>query len=412
VIHESATLAVSPPPVIERSYWLGRFRVAPGPDASLLFHDRLQPRPRMRPASDFAGLVGGELALELLRQGFLDGCLPPATAAVADRPARPGDPMFWQFPCRTEGAAQALHARRAPRRDGTELHTYLGLPWATWLDMRRQVPDVLESVPELEMQRIRLGGLHGAVREAGGRLRVHTVCQHIAWRDLLPLWQAIGVTDVWLSHLPSDPAARQALMRAGLQGHPWRLFAVNVEDPARRAGLDIGRDPAQRRWLASFVGAHAAHYVSDIRLRLRALAATPDLHIVLREGWHFEQVVYGHQIGGAPAPAGLDDDVRRYNELLTDSVFALCPSGAGPNTLRLWEALAAGTVPVLLGEMPVLPAGGTLPTVDWDAIVLRVPDAELAGLPDRLRAVPLDEVRRRQRLGLEAFAQVREQCCF
>jgi hypothetical protein len=62
--------------------------------------------------------------------------------------------------------------------------------------------------------------------------------------------------------------------------------------------------------------------------------------------------------------------------------------------------------------MPVLPAGGTLPTVDWDAIVLRVPDAELAGLPDRLRAVPLDEVRRRQRLGLEAFAQVREQCCF
>lgn len=400
---------------MQRCYWHDRFRVASGERGTWVFTDRLHVQPRVLPRADFAGLTGTDLALEQLRRGFLDGALPPVLWPVADRPATPGDTMFWQFPCRTEGAAWDLHQGRAPLRRGRTLHVYLGLPWATWLDMRRRDPALPRSAPEYTMQRVRLQGLHGAVQEAGGHLRVHTVCQHVGWADLLPAWVELGVTDVWLSHLPPQEAARAPLQRAGLRGHPWRLFAVNVEDPSRRTGLEPDRDPGQRRWLASFVGAHAAHYVSDVRLRLQRLAAEPDFHVRLRDGWHFEQVVYGHQVGGQAVPAAADDSVRDYNALLTDSVFALCPSGAGPNTLRLWEALAAGTVPVLLGEMPVLPAGGTLAPVDWDAIVLRVPDnapGALEALPQRLRAMPMDEVRRRRALGLEAFARVQQQCCF
>ncbi len=406
---------MNPRPAAERSYWHERFRVSARDDGTWVFTDRLRPQARVLPRAAFAGLQGAELALEQLRRGFLDGALPPVLWPVADRPAGPGDTMFWQFPCRTEGAAFSLHQHRAPLREGRTLHVYLGLPWATWLDMRRRDPALPASAAEFALQRVRLQGLHGAVQAAGGRLRVHTVCQHVAWADLLPAWAELGVTDVWLSHLPARPEALAPLHRAGLQGHPWRLFAVNVEDSARRAGLEPGRDPAQRRWLASFVGAHAPHYVSDVRQRLQRLAAVPGFHVALREGWHFEQVVYGHQVAGQEAPPEPDDSVRAYNALLTDSVFALCPSGAGPNTLRLWEALAAGTVPVLLGEMPVLPAGGTLAPVDWDAIVLRVPDdvpGGLEALPQRLRAMPMEEVRQRRARGLEAFARVQQQCCF
>ncbi len=404
---------------MQRTYWRERFRVSDAEclagSAGWLFSDRLRPGSRLVPCAAFAGLQGEELALEQIRQGFLEGVLPPILAPVAERPAAAGDTMFWQFPCRTEGAAWALHQGRPSMRQGTTLHVYLGLPWATWLDMRRRDPALPGSAPEYALQRIQLRGLHGAVREAGGSLRVHTVCQHVAWADLLPAWRELGVTDVWLSHLPAREAARAELGQAGLQGHPWRLFAVNVEDPLRRQGLVPERDPAQRRWLASFVGAHAPHYVSDVRQRLLSLNAEPDFHVVVGQGWHFEQVVYGHQVGGQDAPPPADDSVRRYNALLTDSIFALCPSGAGPNTLRLWEALAAGTVPVLLGEMPVLPEGGTLAPVDWEAIVLRVLDDEPAGLEtlaQRLRAVPMDEIRRRRARGLAAFACVQQQCCF
>jgi hypothetical protein len=69
-------------------------------------------------------------------------------------------------------------------------------------------------------------------------------------------------------------------------------------------------------------------------------------------------------------------------------------------------------VPVLLGPQPILPRGGTLAPIDWDDIVLRISEQQLPELPQLLRRMPLDEVRRRQRLGFHAFAQVHAQCCF
>ena len=201
----------------------------------------------------------------------------------------------------------------------------------------------------------------------------------------------------------------------GLHLHPWRLYAVNVEDPGRRQGLRIGADPADRRWLASFMGAHMPHYLDDSRLRLQALAGEPDCRIELTgDRWHFDGIVYGHQVRNEPldAHAGGANEVDRYNALLGDSVFALCPCGAGPNTLRLWEALAAGSVPVLIGHEPVLPRGGSLEPIDWDRIVLRHDLHRVAELPARLRGISTDERRERQRLGMAAFERVRRQTCF
>jgi hypothetical protein len=193
------------------------------------------------------------------------------------------------------------------------------------------------------------------------------------------------------------------------------LYAVNVEDPRRREGLTPGKDPAERGTLASFIGVHLDHYLSDVRLRLRRFADEPGFSIRASEGkWHFEDVVYGHQVhGDALAQAyKVDASVGEYNRLLSDSRFALCPAGAGPNSLRLWEALASGAVPVLLGPQPALPAGGSLPPIDWDEIVLRVPDEALDDLPRQLRALPIDTVRQRQQLGLQAYRLVQSQCCF
>lgn len=391
----------------------GRLRAASDGQGRLVLSDRLRPgRLRAVPPMPAAGAESAPALLDLVREGFLDAALPAATGPIGSRPSAPGDAMFWQFPARTEAAAHERHAQlaRAAQR-GAQVHVYLGLPWATWIDTesrRGALPEIVEH--EMLMQRVRIGGYARVLRALGAELRVHTVCQHIRWRNWLPRWRSVGITDLWLSHAP---AAAEAAV--GLTLHPWPLYAVNVEDAARRHGIDAGRDPAERSVLASFVGAHAAHYLSDCRLRLRSLAGEPGLHIEVNEQWHFEDVVYRQQIGGeAPAPdaAALDDAVRRYNALLSDSVFSLCPAGTGPNTLRLWESLAAGAVPVLLGPAPRLPAGGTLAPIDWDAIVLRVADGQIAELPRILAGIPLEERRRRRQLGLQAYARVREQRCF
>jgi hypothetical protein len=395
--------------------WFGRFEVADGGPGRWLLRDWLRPAPVRRRRDRFAGLAGDALARALFLHGWAPAAWGGYPRAVADRPRDDDDPMFWQFPCRTEGDAYARHAAlEAPALRGDALHCYLGLPWATFID-RRQWPAV-----ELQTARTRLFGLRAALAECGLRLRVHTVCQHVYWERALPHWHALGLTDLWLSHLPAEagPETRPgvaAAERSGMQLHPWSLYAVNVEDPARRVGLRIGADPAARPLLASFIGTHMPHYLCDARLRLRALAAEPDIRIdVTTDRWHFEGVVYGHQVRREPLEAhyAVDDDVRRYNEWLSDSVFALCPAGAGPNTLRLWEALAVGAIPVLIGPAPALPRGGSLAPVDWDAIVLRCDADRLGELPARLRAVPLEERRRRQRLALEACDHVRRQRCF
>lgn len=395
----------------------GRFGLRIMASGDIEFADRLRTTTRVLPSKRFSHASSTFRRAECVRLGFMDATLPPALRPIADRPRHGGDLLFWQFPARTEAAAFELHQELAEApRQGDTVHAYLGLPWATWIDLGTHESSAYrgkqpaEVGNELLMQRVRIGGLRKALQECGVQLRIHTVCQHIHWRLWLPAWRSLGITDLWLSHAPADAPAEATSMTL----HPWRLYAVNVEDDARRVGLQNGRDPAHKPLLASFVGAYADHYVSDVRVRLRSLADVPRFHVHVTDKWHFESTVYEHQIGGGPLanPDATVNSVRQYNELLSDSVFALCPAGAGPNTLRLWEALAVGSVPVLLGPAPQFPKGGSLPEIDWNSIVLHVEDSRLHELPSILSSIPTDEVRRRQAQGMAAFAQVCQQRCF
>jgi hypothetical protein len=147
---------------------------------------------------------------------------------------------------------------------------------------------------------------------------------------------------------------------------------------------------------------------------LQQLAGEPDCVIRVNEKWHFEDVVYRHQMEGSSLAGSyaIDKSVADYNRLLSDSVFSLCPAGTGPNSLRLWESLAVGSIPVLLGPEPMLPRGGSMAAIDWDGIVLRCPDGEIAQLAQRLRAISLAERQARQQRALAAYALVRQQRCF
>lgn len=389
-----------------------RFQVFDGGTAYLC-RDWLRRGERALPKAGCAPWGSPALAREFLRLAFGEGCLSTFPKPVAARPDDPEDLLFWQFPCRTEAAAFERHAGDAlPAARIEGLHCYLGLPWATWIDKERTDSRQIEVQRQLQRLGVRLGGLRRALQSIGAELRVHTVCQHVWWPRMVAAAQRAGVTDLWLAHAPAADRWAEA---PALHLHPWHLYAVNVLDPERRAGLVLGKDPAERRILASFVGVHLPHYVTDARLRLRQLATEPGFLVeVSEEKWHFEDVVYRHQVHHAPLQSTyrIDDDVAHYNAVLSDSVFALCPAGAGPNTLRLWEALAAGAIPVLTGPAPRLPEGGTLPRIEWDRIVLHVDEAAIADLPRRLREVSMDERRQRRQRGLEAFAAVQRQRCF
>jgi hypothetical protein len=65
------------------------------------------------------------------------------------------------------------------------------------------------------------------------------------------------------------------------------------------------------------------------------------------------------QIEGTELDSFYIDNFRKttinYINIMRNSVFSLCPSGSGPNSIRLWEALAFKCQPLVLSDGLDLP---------------------------------------------------------
>lgn len=291
-------------------------------------------------------------------------------AATAPRTDLP-----WQQPNNTEGTAweriRALGPGSAPTPAGAR---YLPFPWASWIDAVRR--GLRPPEPPL--------------RHWPSQAPVATVCQHIWALDHLEALRAAGVTDLFWSH-----ATRSETHRGGLRLHPFPLLPVRcLSHPPEPPPLAAEARP----WLYCFHGFHPPEgYLSDVRHWLLALPPRPDALLARRGEWHFEQQVYREQVHGLPSDPQrqrhLEADARTYADALAHSCFALCPSGAGPNSIRLWEALGFGAIPVILSERLRLPG----PEAAWREAALFVPEREeaVAALPQQLADLRADPARLR-----------------
>lgn len=151
---------------------------------------------------------------------------------------------------------------------------------------------------------------------------------------------------------------------------------------------------SQRRYLYSFVGAYDADlYLTPVRQWLFDLPVAEDGLIEPRDAWHYDQHVYGEQVAGMPMLPHQSQQHKQLSEdyaaVMRETVFCLCPSGSGPNSIRLWEALGFGCVPVVLSDTLQLPGDMAL----WKAAALQVPEDEssVRALPAMLRNLSLDQ---------------------
>ncbi len=141
----------------------------------------------------------------------------------------------------------------------------------------------------------------------------------------------------------------------------WQVAGsyYGIRDPAIR--LDV--DPAQieQDLLFSFVGGRT-HPCRDAIFRLQG----PRVHIESPEGFVFYD----------PSSVRFDERRKSFAETLFRSKFVLCPRGAGTSSIRLYETLAAGRVPVIISDQWVPPAGPR-----WDQFSFRWPEDRVGELP-------------------------------
>lgn len=283
----------------------------------------------------------------------------------------------WQFPAITE--QHAFHRLRQVGVPGGVI--YVAFPFATLIDRLDR------RTPEAEPLRAALVAL---CRDLPPLPRV-TVCQHIGLRLHLGLFAEAGIGDIFWPHAtPQDLTAPDALPRL----HPFPLFPVQVPEALPESLAETG----SRDYLFCFAGARAQPwYLTRVRdWILDDLAGDPRGTVIGRETWHYNRVVYDHQIARKPEaadPAALVDAARsaEFGTLLRQSLFALCPSGTGPNSIRLWEALGAGAIPVILSDRFAPPGDPAL----WATATVTCPEdrAALRALPDRLAALAAEPVR-------------------
>jgi Exostosin family len=320
---------------------------------------------------------------------LLDECLSQNQRNLLTRQGLTAFPHFWQVPAATEKAAyEALIAQsRVPDFD------YLAFPWATLIDGLRN-----NATPTWELMRI-LNSICTKQDNIGTSRRA-TVAQHIHADKFIAFFQACGVTDLFWPHATTD---RQEI--GGITIHPFLLFPAQTPNGAEPGDL---RRP--RRHLANFIGAYNPHiYLTDVREHIfRDAGNIADLLIIKREAWHFDRAVYSQQMKGiSPDKARLeleDQHKAEYLQAIRDSAFTLCPSGSGPNSIRIGEALALGSIPIILTRTLALPGPRDL----WEKACL-IEDDSAQGYRRALvqaRSMAAAELEERQKATQELFARI------
>ena len=279
--------------------------------------------------------------------------------------------LFWQYPVITEKTFFEQNWRD---------NEYLPIPWATIYDKYRD----------------KIQNLYPIIRKHYNKNNYYTCCQTIHLDKLVPLLKACCVSKIYTPHKCIDIDKLDYI-----ELKPCPLYAVNVEDNQRNKEFNnIDLTNRETKYLYSFKGAWEPHYISNIRQDIFKIKHPDDTIIENIGKWHFLNDVYTNiqsSDGKVEETKNKKDRTSEYNQLLLDSKFSLCPSGAGPNSIRFWESLAVGCIPVLLADTLELPVHK-----DWDKAILRVSEKNVINL-EFLRDITDDEIVERRNKCIEIY---------
>jgi hypothetical protein len=141
---------------------------------------------------------------------------------------------------------------------------------------------------------------------------------------------------------------------------------------------------AAKKYLFSYIG-RSSHPV-----RSRILKSCQGVPSVFAED---STGVYNHFI----ATADQGSRHEYYWNIMKASKYGLCPAGASPSSIRVFEMMEAGIAPVIVSDQWVPPLGP-----DWESFCLRVPESKVGDLPSIVGEIE-SEYAERGRLAREAW---------
>jgi hypothetical protein len=284
--------------------------------------------------------------------------------------------VFWQYPVITE----ETFAKQQTKNDN-----YVGFPWATVIDSKIDENEIYQIIiQDVDINKFNI-----------------TCCQHILFRKLIPLFKRIGIKVLYTPHkLINENKIDGIIIK------PCPLYAVNIENDSKNLTFKNKDIFINRKYLYSFQGTYRQDYLTNVRKHIFALPKKTDVFIQnTGTMWHFDEIVYSEKQNSSKNFQESDqhkNNTDSYNNLLLDSKFTLCPSGTGPNSIRFWEALAMGSIPVLLSDSLELPNHPL-----WDQSIIKLKESNINDVDEILRSKKNEEILEMQRNCLEIYKYFR-----
>jgi len=247
-------------------------------------------------------------------------------------------PHEWQRPAKTE---EWVYETLIAKQVNSMFVEFIAFPWATLIDLiqrgkKERAQQLISVLAELPPKK-------ALVRA--------TACQHIYPHVIEECLKKLRITDLFWSHKVTSENSLGVIRL-----HPMALYPVAYFDGV----IEEVKPFEERKYLYSFMGAYDKQgYISSIREEIFNLPNSKRAHVLKRDNWHFEREVYGAQINDIELQdseiENLQQAMNQYKDTMLDTVVSLCPSGAGPNSIRLWESLAMGSFPLILSDKLELP---------------------------------------------------------
>lgn len=306
----------------------------------------------------------------------------------------------WQYPAQTEKAAFESIIKYKNLDQET---VYIGFPWATLIDGLRT------SKYGVELLLLELNYIKNIILSLNKK-RVVTVCQHIYMKDFIQYFSVVGITDIFWTHkLKTDDVFNKIKL------HGFSLFPAQTMEQYKNILYQMEEKYIQQllerkpKYLVNFIGAYNPDiYLSDVRAQIFKDKEEKSFYIVERKEWHFNRIVYRKQMNGVQETIQElikeEENTAEYLETMLWSDFTFCPTGSGPNSIRIYESLCLGSIPVILTNTLDL-----IGPVDlWAAASIIVPDNK-AGYDQAkkiLQTLSTEDKQKMKVAGLQLLKQV------
>lgn len=259
-------------------------------------------------------------------------------------------------------------------------YNYIAFPWAsyidsTWIEKNKKTFEIINN--EVNNKKI-----------INKEKTYFTVVQHILFRNFIEIFIKLNIKYIFTPHKRKNDYIIEKKYNIFII--PISLFPVKINTSPN---ICLVED----KYIATFIGLveHPSMF-SNIREKMyENFKDKPDCMIKKNTEWFYEKNVYKNITFN---PNIKDDD--NYEESLYKSKFSLCPSGTGPNSIRLWETLSFGCVPVILSDDIELPK---INDINYHDFCIFCKEDNVNNLYDILLKIDNDTIEKMSRKCIEVY---------